>query len=200
MVNHKIAVTENGTKTLLTAGKYCDRNVDVVVNVPSLDTSDATATPANIEYGKTAYVNGKKLTGTSRHKEYTGEIVSTVIGSDAYAVLAQDALLAELRNTESLFVRVEFDIGPTPYTVVKSWAANAVDTIIQDTVIHQQTVHRWDSSGKKSISYPKTLITDNTPKGVGSIIITEAGELRCYSNSTSNYAIRPCTYKVVIEW
>ena len=199
MSNTQIDITDNGTKTLLTAGKYCDRNIDVVVNVPSLDTSDATATPVNIEYGKTAYVNGKKLTGTSRHKEYTGEIVSTVVGTSAYAVLAQDALLAELRNTESLFVRVEFDIGPTPYTVVKSWAANAVDTIIQDTAIHQQTIHRWDSSGKKSISYPKTLITDNAPKGVGSIIITETGELRCYPYS-SNFAIRPSEYKAVIEW
>ena len=35
MSNHKINITENGTKTLLTGGKYCDRNIDVVVYVPS---------------------------------------------------------------------------------------------------------------------------------------------------------------------
>lgn len=34
MANHKLSFTDNGTKTLLTAGKYCDRNIDVEVNVP----------------------------------------------------------------------------------------------------------------------------------------------------------------------
>ena len=163
---------------------------------------------ANAETGKgdtdlttavQSLISKSSAAATLRRKEYTGEIVSTIKGTDAYAVLAQDDFLAEHRNTESLFVRVEFDIGPTPYTVVKTWAANAVDTIVQDAVKHQQYVHRWDSSGNKSIGYPTTLITDNTPAGVGSIIITAAGELRCYSRS-SNFAIRPSKYKVVIEW
>ena len=33
MANHQINITENGTKTLATAGKYCDRNIDVNVDV-----------------------------------------------------------------------------------------------------------------------------------------------------------------------
>lgn len=33
MANTQINITENGTKTLATAGKYCDRNIDVNVNV-----------------------------------------------------------------------------------------------------------------------------------------------------------------------
>lgn len=33
MANIEINITENGTTTLATAGKYCDRNVDVVVDV-----------------------------------------------------------------------------------------------------------------------------------------------------------------------
>lgn len=35
MANTQINITENGTKTLATAGKYCDRNIDVNVNVPA---------------------------------------------------------------------------------------------------------------------------------------------------------------------
>ena len=34
MANTQIDIAENGTKTLATAGKYCDRNIDVNINVP----------------------------------------------------------------------------------------------------------------------------------------------------------------------
>lgn len=35
MAAYQVTVTENGTKTLKTAGKYCDRNIEVSVNVAS---------------------------------------------------------------------------------------------------------------------------------------------------------------------
>ena len=191
-------ITDNATKTLLTAGKYCDGNVDVVVDGQNLDTSDATATPANIEYGKTAYADGKKLTGTLRRKEYTGNIVSTILGTGAYAVLAQDELLTVIRNEELLFVRVDFDIQPTAYTVVKSWGANSARSVIPNE--DYQTAARYDANAAYNTSYNKVPVNTNSPTGVGCLQITENGELRCYSNSSSNYAIRPCTYKVVVEW
>lgn len=37
-MNTQINIAENGTTTLATAGKYCDRNIDVVANVPSYET------------------------------------------------------------------------------------------------------------------------------------------------------------------
>lgn len=44
MSNISVSITENGTTTLATAGKYCDKNVDVVVNVAGGGGDDEVAT------------------------------------------------------------------------------------------------------------------------------------------------------------
>lgn len=49
MANTQINVTKNGTTTLATAGKYCDRNIDVNVNVPGKPTQFTNLyDPANV--------------------------------------------------------------------------------------------------------------------------------------------------------
>lgn len=50
MANTQINITENGTKTLATAGKYCDRNIDVNVDVPTAEATQFTNLydPANV--------------------------------------------------------------------------------------------------------------------------------------------------------
>lgn len=59
-----ITITENGITTV-TADQGYDGLSDVDVTVSGiLDTSDATATASDMAYGKTAYVNGQKVTGS----------------------------------------------------------------------------------------------------------------------------------------
>lgn len=134
-------------------------------------------------------------------KVYTGTISETISDSGAYAVLAKDSFLAEHRNDENLFVRVEFDIEPTAYTIRKSWGTNTVHLMVSDTNTYKQLFQRYGSDGSVNHNNSTYGVNDNTSPtgGVGRLFITEEGELWIYSNS-SNYAIRPSNYTVKVEW
>ena len=127
--------------------------------------------------------------------------LQTVVGSGKYAVLAKDSALAEHRNEEHLVAIVEFDIEPTAYTIVSGMGVNtpALWGLDSGTNIHQRTM-RWDGSAARGVGSSTVPINTDAPEGVACIQITADGELRCYSNSSSNYAIRPCSFKAVVMW
>ena len=55
MANIQIPVTENGTLTLATAGKYCDSNIDVNVSVADSASPSLKTVTTTIVNNKTAY-------------------------------------------------------------------------------------------------------------------------------------------------
>ena len=144
------------------------------------------------------YAAGKAAGGGGNRREYNGTIETPVTGLSAYFILAQDDLLAEIRDRDTLFVRVECDIEPTEYTVVRSWASNVIGEVIP--INNYQMNQRF---GKDAIVNYNTVAKAlyDAPAGglVGLLHISENGELRLYSGSAT-YTIRSCNYKVIVEW
>lgn len=134
------------------------------------------------------------------YRRYTGQVTTTVVGQGNYVTLAKNNELAEHRNDEKLIVIVAFDIELTPYTVVKTVAWNTPEAWSFDTVNIYQKALRWDGNGARSVGNIAVPINTASPTSVGCVQITEDGELRCYSNSTSNYAIRPSSYTAEVMW
>lgn len=86
-VLEQLTVTENN---VYTPDEGVDGYDKVTVNVPQLDTSDATAIAGDILSPKTAYVNGQKVTGTleTQSKTTTPTKASQTISPDAGKLLS----------------------------------------------------------------------------------------------------------------
>lgn len=76
----KTITPTKSSQTAISSGTYASGTVTVAA-IPNqyIETTDATATASDIATGKTAYVNGEKITGT--HECSGGETQSYYIGS-----------------------------------------------------------------------------------------------------------------------
>ena len=169
-----------------------------------VDTSSDTVTADTLSEGITAHdAAGTKITGTVKHRFFQGEIVSTVIGLDAYAVLCNDPIIAEHFYDPNLWIKVRFDIAPTPYTVIETWGFNTSGTNMDLVNRIGQAVMRYNRSGDMNSNVMGIAINGvdgiGAAAGVGQIKITQTGEVRIYSKS-SNFAIRPSKYTVEVNW
>ena len=118
-----IIIGANVIKVNILTGKYNTANKDsnngnllpeyikagitlggVTGTLEDLDTSDATATPDDILYGKTAYVDGKKITGTYRtlgmlqvgdYVAYTPDTASNYLLSKTYSGYDTDQTISQ---------------------------------------------------------------------------------------------------------
>lgn len=112
MANIQIPITKNGTVTLATAGKYCDRNIDVNVNAPD-----------RYEEGKQAaydaFWDSFQVNGTKRNYNYafagTGWQDDTF--NPKYPIVAESAQYTFYYNTNitSTKVPITIDASIAPY-------------------------------------------------------------------------------------
>ena len=117
----KVAAVPSETKTITANGTYTPSSgkylTQVTVNVPAsgIDTSDATATANDIAEGKTAYVNGEKVTGSVNEVTTDGTILASdnmtfeTVDSTKYIKIGNITRYVDMlfRKSASLHVRVK---------------------------------------------------------------------------------------------
>lgn len=141
--------------------------------------------------------------GGGNRREYSGTVAEEVKGNTVkdFAPLCQDTLLAEKRESATLFVRVEFATKDDTYLITKNWASNVNGEVFP--VAYTQLVYRLGGGGTRTFgTLTKTLYdeVDSTAVGVGLLHITTGGELRIYSGSPNYKIQKDSTYKVIVEW
>ena len=75
MANTQISIDKNGTTTLATAGKYCDRNIDVIVEVSGEDAEPTQFTNLLKQRSTKIYLNQKISTTAGSMTTQNGAIV-----------------------------------------------------------------------------------------------------------------------------
>ena len=111
------SVTENGVTREV--GMYAC--VDGVMRMMSLDTSDATATAADIGSGKTAYVCGEKKTGTGFvQSNSTPEIEENIFNTNSKYHYCK---LTVTGNPLNGTVHIEVSVGLSAYSNEKWYAS-----------------------------------------------------------------------------
>lgn len=151
--------------------------------------------------GKTKFYTVAEMGNAIREikrKVYRGTVTETVVGQGVYAVLAKDSFLAEHREDETLFIRIQFDVEPQAYTIAETWCVGENKKGFLPSNAYQ-CCKRYTSVTEISYSSPGVPVNSENSHGVGCVLIMDDGELRIYSNSSSNYAIRKAAYTVIVE-
>ena len=114
MANTQITITENGTKTLKTAGKYCNKNIEINVNVPNeSDGITPTGTKeitTNGIYDVTNYASASVNVPTIEPTQFTNILThpsTTFVFNQTYSGAARNGMMCVVLDLAALGITTQ---------------------------------------------------------------------------------------------
>ena len=171
------SLSASGSKTLLTAGKYCEGNIGVSYQAES----------------------------TPNYRKYTGTIDTDVVGTGAKALLVTSDEVAAHYTDSTFKVAVYFTPSPeVAYAIIQVTGYNVANKepyrAAASASSMQYTYREGSSVGSFSSNAINLAVSDATTDNyVGRIICDSQGHIYVMSGS-ANYGIRAGSYVVEITW
>ena len=203
-----LAITSGASSNLIAS--YIKKGVKVggiTGTLETLDTSDATATPADIALGKTAYVNGQKITGTYMGDiplpdgfyyvggtEDTGLIISD---SPDDANKGADKPASEYVGNQFVWVPVENPdaLFTTSETGVKLYKVDTTTNIYSKLTIRDGDSYTSGAPGTTNVREPDVLSSFDTSSTYADIILGTSGT----GNATELSKLFVAEYKAMAD-
>ena len=159
-------IQPSGTKSITSNGTYDVTSfASANVNVPdTVDTSDATATSSDILSGKTAYVNGSKITGN-----ITSQGAQTIIPSTSNQTISSGKYLSGTQTIkgDSNLVASNIKSGVSIFGVSGSYTGNGTDTsdatATQNDIANGKTAYVNGEKITGNLSVISQISTSATP-------------------------------------